>query len=136
MEDLVDSITRGNPGSVKTVLAAVSLALAAYQVVLAAIGYRKLVLMDARPALLTHRASGDAIVTIVAIVALFCVGAYGFEDDAAAHGVCGVALAVVLVLKVAVVRGVLPLGRALPYLGTTVFALLAATCFTSPWFDS
>ena len=136
MEDVVDSITRGNPGSVKTVLAAVALALAAYQVVLAAIGYRKLALMDARPALLTHRASGDAIVVIAAVVALFCVGAYGFDDDAALHAVAGVALAVVLALKIAVVRGLLPLGGALPYLGTTVFALLVLTCFTSPWFGS
>ena len=73
---------------------------------------------------------------IIATVAFFCVGAYGFEDDAALHGVLGAALAVALVLKVAVVGGVLPLGGALPYLGTTVFALLALTCFTSPWFDS
>jgi hypothetical protein len=136
VEDLVDSITRGNPGSVKTVLAAVVLALAAYQVVLAAIGYRKLALMDARPALLTHRASGDAIVVLVAVVALFCVGAYGFEDDAALHSIAGFALAVVFALKVAVVRGIVPLGGALPYLGVTVFALLALTCFTSSWFDS
>jgi hypothetical protein len=132
VEDLVESITRGNPGSVKTVLASVVLALAADQLVLAAIGYR----MGSRPALLTHRASGDAIVVIVAVVALFCVGAYGFDDDAALHGVLGAGLALAIAVKVLVVRGWLPFGRALPYLGTTVFALLAATCFTSPWFDS
>jgi Kef-type K+ transport system membrane component KefB len=131
VEDLVQSLTRGNPGSVKTVLASVVLALAAYQLVLAAIGYR----MASRPALLTHRASRDAVVVLVTVVALFCVGAYGF-DDAGVHAVLGVALAAAIAVKVAVVRRWLPFGGALPYLGTTVFALLAATCFTSPWFDS
>ena len=42
MEDLVVDLTRGNPSSVKTVLASVVLALAVYQLLLAAIGYRKL----------------------------------------------------------------------------------------------
>ena len=42
MEDFFVDITRGNPGSVKTVLASVVLALAVYQLILAAIGYRKL----------------------------------------------------------------------------------------------
>jgi hypothetical protein len=39
MEDFVDSLTRGNPVEVKTVLASVMFALAAYQLVLAAVGY-------------------------------------------------------------------------------------------------
>lgn len=94
MEDLVQSLTRGNPGSVKTVLASVVLALAAYQLVLAAIGYR----MASRPALLTHRASGDTVVVLVTVVALFCVGAYGFDDDAGVHAVLGVALAAAIVV--------------------------------------
>ena len=61
MEDFVENLTRGNPGSVKTVLASVVLALAAYQLILAAIGYRKLPVIDAKPAFFTHRASGDMI---------------------------------------------------------------------------
>lgn len=126
MEDLGQSLTRGNPGSVKTVLASVVLALAAYQLVLAAIGYGRVRVMGSRPALFTHRASGDAIVVIVAVVALFCLGAYGFDDDAGAHAAFGVALAVAIAVKVAIVRGLLPFGRALPYLGTAVFALVTA----------
>jgi hypothetical protein len=84
MEDLIETLTRGNPGSVKTVLASVVLALAAYQVILAAIGYGKLRLMAARPAFFTHRASGDMLVVLIAIVAVMCVAAYGFDDDSAA----------------------------------------------------
>ena len=67
MEDFVVDITRGNPSSVKTVLASVVLALAAYQLILAAIGYRKLPIIDAKPAFFTHRASGDAIAVLVVI---------------------------------------------------------------------
>ena len=70
MEDLVENITRGNPGSVKAVLASVVLALATYQLILAAIGYRRLPVIDAAPAFLTHRASGDAIVVLFVLVAL------------------------------------------------------------------
>ena len=73
VEDFVDNITRGNPGSVKAVLASVVLALATYQLILAAIGYRKLPVIDAAPAFLTHRASGDAIVVLFVLVALACL---------------------------------------------------------------
>jgi hypothetical protein len=41
VEDLVESITRGNPTEVKVVLASVVLALACYQLVLIAVGYGK-----------------------------------------------------------------------------------------------
>jgi hypothetical protein len=47
------------------------------------------------------------------------------------HAVAGTALLAVLALKVAVVRRGLGLGRALPALGTTVFALLAVTWASS-----
>ena len=104
VEDFVENITRGNPGSVKAVLASVVLALATYQLILAAIGYRKLPVIDAAPAFLTHRASGDAIVVLFVLVALACVAAFGFEDDYALHGWAGVAAAVVVALKVGVVR--------------------------------
>ena len=52
MEDLVVDLTRGNPSSVKTVLASVVLALAVYQLLLAAIGYRKLPRGQARAGVL------------------------------------------------------------------------------------
>jgi hypothetical protein len=131
VEDLVDSITRGNPGSVKTVLTSVVFALMAYQVVLAAIGYRKLPVMDAKPAFFTHRASGDALVVIMVIVALMCLAAYGFEDDSSAHFLAGVALGVALAVKISVIRFFPRAGGLLPYLGVTVFVLLAVTWFTS-----
>ena len=129
MEDFVENITRGNPSSVKTVLASVVLALAAYQLILAAIGYRKLPLIAARPAFLTHRASGDAIAVLVVIVALMCLAVFGFEDDYVLHTAAGIGALVVLAIKIAVVRSGVG-GRALPYLGVTLFALLAVTWFT------
>jgi hypothetical protein len=131
VEELVRSITRGNPGSVKTVLASVVFALMVYQLVLAAIGYRKLPVMEARPAFLTHRASGDAIVVLVAIVALFCLGAYGFDDDSSLHFLAGIGLAVAIAAKVSVVRFFPAAGRFLPLLGVSVFVLLALTWFSA-----
>jgi hypothetical protein len=129
VEDLVENITRGNPGSVKAVLASVVLALATYQLILAAIGYRKLPMIDAAPAFLTHRSSGDAIVVLFVLVAVACEAAFGFEDDYALHGWAGVGAAVVVALKVGVVRSGVG-SRALPYLGVTLFALLAVTWLT------
>ena len=81
MEDFVENITRGNPGSVKAVLASVVLALATYQLILAAIGYRKLPVIDAKPAFFTHRYSGTMIAILFVVVALMCLAVFGFEDD-------------------------------------------------------
>jgi hypothetical protein len=113
------------------VLASVVFALMAYQLILAAIGYRKLPVMAARPAFFTHRASGDAIVVLVVVVALMCLGAYGFEGEHGAHFACGMALAAAIAAKVSVVRWIPAAGRLLPYLGIAVFMLLAATWFTA-----
>lgn len=129
MEDFVESITRGNPGSVKAVLASVVLALAAYQLILAAIGYRKLPIIDAEPAFFTHRASGAVIAVLAVIVALMCLAVFGFEDDYVLHSAAGIGALVVLAVKVAVLRSGVG-GRFLPYLGVTLFALLAVTWFT------
>jgi Family of unknown function (DUF6529) len=131
VEDFVDNITRGNPGSVKTVLASVVFALMAYQLVLAAIGYRKLPVMAAKPAFFTHRASGDMLVVLVTVVAVMCVAAFGLDDDYAAHVIAGIGLAVALAAKVSVVRFFPRAGGLLPYLGVTVFVLLAVTWFTA-----
>jgi hypothetical protein len=129
VEDFVEHLTRGNPGSVKSVLASVVLALASYQVILAAIGYRKLPIIDAKPAFFTHRASGDTIAVLLVLVALMCVGVFGFEDDYALHAVAGIAAVAVLALKVAVLRTGAG-GRFLPVLGITLFVALAVTWFT------
>jgi hypothetical protein len=127
--DFVENITRGNPGSVKAVLASIVLALASYQLIHAAIGYRKLPIIAARPAIFTHRASGDMIATLVIIVALMCVAAFGFEDDYALHNLAGIGAVAILTIKVAVLRTGRG-GRFLPLLGLTLFALLAVTWFT------
>jgi hypothetical protein len=129
VEDFIVDITRGNPSSVKTVLASIVLALAAYQLILAAIGYRKLPVIDAKPAFFTHRASGDMIAVLVVLVALMCIGVFGFEDEYVLHIAAGVGAVVVLAIKVAVVRSGKG-GQFLPYLGVTLFALLAVTWFT------
>ncbi|HEX5955540.1 MAG TPA: DUF6529 family protein [Solirubrobacterales bacterium] len=134
MEDLIDSLTRGNPTEVKVVLASVVTALAVYQLVLIAVGYGKLrpPFLGARPASLAHRASGDAIVAITVVVAVMCLSYYGFEEgEKALHMVAGTALLVALALKVAVVRRLHGLSRYLPVIGITVFALLVLTWVSS-----
>ena len=133
MEDVVESLTRGNPTEVKVVLASVALALAVYQLLLIAVGYGKLrpSFLDARPASAAHRASGDAIVVILVVVAAMCVSVFGFEDDAVVHVVAGSALLGVLALKIAVLRWWHGAGRLLPLLGTSVFLLLALTWLSS-----
>jgi hypothetical protein len=127
--DFVENITRGNPGSVKSVLASVILALAAYQLILAAIGYRKLPLIAAQPAFFTHRASGDVIAILLVLVAVACLAAFGLEDDYVLHGAAGIGAVAVLAIKVCVVRTGIG-SRFLPYLGITLFALLAVTWLT------
>ena len=79
----------------------------------------------------THRASGDAILVLVVVVALFCLGRFGLDDDGAVHAVSGAALLVVLAVKLAVLCWWHGLGRFLPLLGASVFVLLAVTWFTS-----
>lgn len=129
MEDFVWDITRGNPGSVKAVLASVVLALATYQLILAAIGYRKLPVIDANPAFLTHRYSGTTIAILFVLVALMCLAAFGFEDDYALHGGAGIGAVIVLAAKVTVLRSGKG-GALLPVLGITLFTLIAITWFT------
>ncbi|MEA2248479.1 MAG: hypothetical protein QOH46_3008 [Solirubrobacteraceae bacterium] len=133
MEQLVESLTRGNVTEVKVVLASAAAALAVYQLVLIAIGYGKLRprALTAGTASWTHRASGDAILVIVAVVSLFCLGYFGLDDDGAVHAITGAALMLVLAVKIAVIRWWHGLGRFLPALGTLVFVLLAVTWFTS-----
>jgi Family of unknown function (DUF6529) len=136
MEDLVDTLTRGNPLEVKTVLASVAFALAAYQVVLAAVGFRwvRPKVPEADPAFRAHRASGDAILVLLVIVGAMCLAVAGEDhggDDAAFHAVTGGLLFIVLALKVVVIRWWHAAGRFLPLLGASVFVLLALTWFGS-----
>ena len=133
MEDLVESLTRGNPTEVKVVLATVVAALAIYQVVLAAVTYRVV-----RPPFLggdaagtAHRASGDAIAAITVVIATMCISVFGFDLEYALHVVAGTALLVVLAVKIVAVRRGGALGRYLPAFGLTVFALLLVTWATS-----
>ena len=127
-EGLVD-LVQGNPTEVKVVLATVATALAAYQLVLIAVGYGKLRpwFLEPGPAASAHRASGDTILVLLVVVAAMCLGYFEIEDDGVFHAVTGAALLAVLGLKVVVIRRWHAAGRFLPVLGITVFLLLAAT---------
>jgi small-conductance mechanosensitive channel len=133
VEDLIETLTRGNPTEVKVVVASVAFALAVYQLVLISVGYGKLrpAFLAARPASQTHRAVGDTIVVLLVVTALMCVGYFGFEDDAALHIVAAISLLTVLALKIMVLRRWHALGRFLPALGISVWLLLALTWLTS-----
>jgi hypothetical protein len=133
LEDLIDTLTRGNPTEVKVLLASVALALAVYQLLLIAVGYGKLrpAFLAAAPAPKTHRAVGDTIAVLLVVTAAMCVGYFGFEDDASLHMVAAVALLCVLALKIAVIRWWHAMGRFLPALGISVWVLLALTWLTS-----
>ena len=133
MEDVVETLTRGNVAEVKVVLASVALALGVYQLAVIAVGYGKLKLpfLAAPPAFKAHRAVGDTIALLLLITGLMCVSVYGFEDDKATHAIAGTALLAVLALKVSVVRRDFGLGRYLPVIGLSVFALLCLTWLTS-----
>ena len=133
MEDLIETLTRGNPTEVKVLLASVALALAVYQLLLIAVGYGKLRprFLAAAPATRTHRAVGDTIAVLLVVTAAMCVGYFGFEDDASLHMVAAVALLCVLAFKIAVIRWWHAMGRYLPALGISVWVLLALTWLTS-----
>jgi hypothetical protein len=130
LEDVVESLTRGNPTEVKVVLASVALALAVYQLATIAVVYGKLRIgvLGAAPASTTHRAVGDTIALLLLCTGVMCLSIYGFEG---AHAVFGTALLAVLAVKVSVVRRDFGLGRFLPVLGLAVFALLCVTWATS-----
>jgi hypothetical protein len=135
LEQLIEDVTRGNVTEVKVVLATVVMALAVYQVLLAAVGYGwlRLPFLSSAPALWTHRASGDTIALLTIAVALMCVGYYGFEfgDDGGTHAIVAAILLGVVALKILAVRAGGGLGKLLPLLGVTVFALIAITWLTS-----
>jgi cytochrome b len=133
IENLIEDLTNGYVTEVKVALASVVLALAIYQVVLAAVAYGKVRprFLQSGPASWAHRASGDAILVLTVLVALACIAFYGFDDDAGTHAILGIAVLSVLALKVLAVRIGGSLSRLLPYLGLSLLALLAATWVTS-----
>jgi hypothetical protein len=133
MEDLVESLTRGNVAEVKVLLASVALALGVYQLVVIAVGYGKLRVpfLAPPPAFAAHRTVGDTIALLLLCTGVMCISVYGFEDDEAVHAVAGTALLSMLAFKVSVVRRDFGLGRFLPLLGISVFLLLCVTWATS-----
>ena len=133
MEDVVETLTRGNVAEVKVLLASIAMALAVYQLVLIAVGYGRLRprFLRARAASATHRAVGDAIALLMLITGVMCLSVYGLEDEAGIHMVAASVLLGVLALKIAVVRRDFGLGRYLPVLGISVFLLLAVTWASS-----
>jgi hypothetical protein len=132
VEHLIEEVTRGNVTEVKVVLATVVLALAVYQLVLAAVayGWLRLPFLEAATASWTHRAGGDAIVVLTILVATACLSFYGFEEGGA-HAVFGSVLLGAIALKVLVVRVGGRFSRLLPYLGVSVLALFGLTWLTS-----
>ena len=133
MEDLIETLTRGNPTEVKVILASVALALAVYQLALISVGYGKVrpPFLAARPATQTHRAVGDTIAVLLVVVAVMCFGYFGVEGDAALHAAAATALLTMLGLKILVIRRWHAMGRFLPALGISVWLLLALTWLTS-----
>jgi len=133
LETLIEDLTRGNVTEVKVVLASVVLALAVYQLLLAAVAYGwiRLPFLSSAPASWVHRASGDTIVLLTVAVALMCVGYYGFDEDGGTHALVGYVLLGAIVVKVVAVRLGGPLGRLLPMIGMSLLVLLAVTWFTS-----
>ena len=66
LEDLIETVTRGNPTEVKVILASVALALAVYQLALISVAYGKVKLpfLGAPPASQAHRAVGHSALGI------------------------------------------------------------------------
>jgi len=144
MEDLVQTISRGNVAQVKTVLTVIVTALAVYQVSMMAVGFGwvKVPFLKPRAAAFAHRSVGDVVVPITLLVGWMCYAYFGFGDGpehafdgeetrAAIHAWAGAALIAVIVLKVIVVRWWRSLDRFLPHFGLTVFALFVVTFVTS-----
>lgn len=140
----IDQLSGGQVTSVKVVLTTVLVVLAMYQLLLAAVFYRKIRLpvLAGRVAAMTHRSSGDAICVVVVLIGLMCVSGYELGDAlehrgtrVAAHVVVSTLLVVVLAIKVLVVRfGGKRISRLLPYFGASVFLLLVGSWATSSLF--
>jgi Family of unknown function (DUF6529) len=135
MDQFLIDLTNNRVPEVKVVLTVVVVALAVYQVALAAVVYGKVKLpfLSSRSASYTHRSMGDTIVPLGLFVAFACL--FYFEEpfgEATLHAILGVLLFVALALKIVVLRWWHSMGRFLPTLGGSVlilFVLTAATAF-------
>lgn len=132
MEDVIESLTRGNVTEVKVVLATVIVALAVYQLVLAAVSYGKLRprFLEAGPATWAHRAAGDTILVLAVLVAIACIAFYGWEEGGA-HAVFGCLVLGALALKVAAVRIGGSSSPLLPWIGVALFVFFVGAWLTS-----
>jgi len=132
VEGLIDDLTRGNVTEVKVVLASVVLALAVYQLVLAAVSYGRVRprFFESGPATWAHRAVGDTLLVLAVAVAIACITFYGFEEGGA-HAVFGCLVLGALAAKVLAVRVGGSSSPLLPWVGIALFALLTATWLTS-----
>lgn len=132
MEGLIEDLTRGNVTEVKVVLATVIVALAVYQLVLAAVSYGKVRprFLESGPATWAHRATGDTILVLAVLVAIACIGFYGWEEGGA-HAIFGCLVLAALALKVLAVRIGGSSSPLLPWIGIALFGLFAATWLTS-----
>lgn len=134
MDRLFIDVMNHRVPEVKLVLTGVVVALAAYQIVLIAVGYGKLKVpfLSSKSASFTHRTMGDAIVPVALFVAAACLTYFDEAfDEAALHGILGVLLFAVLGLKIAVLRWWRSMDRYLPVLGSSVFVLFLLTMFTA-----
>lgn len=138
MEELIETVTRGNVAEVKAVLASVAAGGAIWQVALMVVGYGKVELraLDPAPATRAHRAIGDALLVVIVTAAVMCVGYFGLEEafgggSEGLHALAAIALIAVLALKVGIIRGKGCGGGLLPYLGATVLVLLLVVWATS-----
>jgi hypothetical protein len=131
VESLIEDLTRGNVTEVKVVLATVVVALAVYQLVLAAVSYGKVRprFLESGPATWAHRAAGDTILVLAVLVALACVGFYGWEGGV--HAVLGCLVLGALAAKVMAVRIAGSSSSLLPWIGIILFGLFIATWWTS-----
>lgn len=129
---MIEELTRGNVTEVKVVLATVVAALAVYQLVLAAVSYGKVRprFLESGPATWAHRAIGDTVLVLAVLVALACIGFYGWEEGGA-HAVFGCLVLAALALKVLAVRIGGSSSPLLPWIGVALFGFFIATWFTS-----
>lgn len=132
MEDLIEELTRGNVTEVKVVLASVVVALAVYQLVLAAVSYGKVRprFLESGPATWAHRAIGDTVIVLAVLVAVACVSFYGWEEGGA-HAVFGCLVLGALAAKVLAVRIGGSSSPLLPWIGIALFGLFVVTWWTS-----
>ena len=144
MDDFVEEITRGHVTEVKIVLTSIVVALALYQVLLAAVVYGKLKLpfLKGKAASFTHRASGDMIVAVTIAVGIMCLGYFEIQDGieharpgqegvVTTHVVLSFLLFGVIALKIIVLRWWHRMSRFLPVLGLCVLTLFVLTWLTS-----